>query len=97
VTLSFRYKMTSLASGVTVDGKPVTTNVDTGSNSNFPLTPAVLDKLGLSEDFARAHASSSMGFNGNLKNREGKVRNVTVGTISVNDPTAVFFGTLASS
>jgi predicted aspartyl protease len=91
-TLSFRYKDDILASGVTVDGKPVTTNVDTGSNSNFQLTPAAVDKLGLSEDVALAHASNSVGFNGNLKNREGAVRNVKVGTISVNDPTVVFFG-----
>ena len=91
-TLSFRYKDDILASGVTVDGKPVTTNVDTGSNSNFQLSPAAVDKLGLSEDVARAHVSNSVGFNGDLKNREGKVRNVTVGTISVNDPTVVFFG-----
>jgi predicted aspartyl protease len=91
-TLSFRYKDDILASGVTVDGKPVTTNVDTGSNSNFQLTPAAVDKLGLSDDVARAHASSSVGFNGDLKNREGTVRNVKVGTISVNDATVVFFG-----
>jgi predicted aspartyl protease len=91
-TLSFRYRDDILASGVTVDGKPVTTNVDTGSNSNFQLTPAAVDKLGLSEDVVRAHASSSVGFNGDLRNREGTVRNVKVGTISVNDPTVVFFG-----
>ncbi len=30
------------------------------------------------------------GFNGDLKNREGTVSNVTVGAISVNDPTVVF-------
>ena len=91
-TLSFRYRDDILASGVTVNGKPVTANVDTGSNSNFQLTPAAVDKLGLSQDVARAHASSSVGFNGNLENREGTVGNVRVGTISVNAPTVVFFG-----
>jgi predicted aspartyl protease len=91
-TLSFQYKDDILAPGVTVDGKPVTTNVDTGSNSNFQLTPAAVDKLGLSDDVARAHASNSVGFNGNLKNREGSVHNIRVGNISVNDPTVVFFG-----
>ena len=90
--LSFRYKNEILATGVTVDGKPVITNVDTGSNSYFQLTPAAVDKLGLSEDVARAHESSSVGFNGDLKNREGTVSNVTVGTISRNDPTVVFVG-----
>jgi hypothetical protein len=91
-TLLFRYKDDIVASGVTVEGKSVTTNVDTGSNSNFQFTPAAVEKLGLSEEVARAHASDSVGFNGNLKNREGKVRNVTVGTISVDNPTVVFFG-----
>jgi hypothetical protein len=51
-----------------------------------------VDKLGLSEDVARARARSSVGFIGNLKNREGTVRNVRMGTISVNDPIVVFFG-----
>lgn len=90
--LSFRYKDDILATGITVDGKPVTTNVDTGSNSYFQLTPAAVDKLGLREDVARAHDSTSVGFNGDLKNREGTVRNVTVGSISVEDPSVVFFG-----
>ena len=51
-----------------------------------------MDKLGLSEDVARAHESSSVEFNGDLKNREGTVSNIMVGTISRNDPTVVFFG-----
>ncbi len=58
--LSFRYKDDILATGVTVDGKPVTTNVDTGSNSSFQLSPAAVEKLGLSENVARAHASTSV-------------------------------------
>ena len=33
-----------------------------------------------------------MGFNGDLKNHEGTVGNIRVGTISRNDPTVVFFG-----
>jgi hypothetical protein len=91
-TLSFRYRDAILASGVMVDGKPVTAHVDTGSNSYFQFTPAAVHKLGLGEDVAHSHESSSLGFNGDLKNREGTVSNVTVGTISVNDPTVIFFG-----
>ena len=91
-TLSFRYKDDILASGVTVNGKSVITNIDTGSNSYFQFPPAAVDKVGLSEEVARAHVSNSVGFNGNLKNLEGKVSNVTVGTISVNNPTVVFSG-----
>ena len=77
---------------LTVNGKRVITNIDTGSNSYFQFSPGAVDKLSLSGDVARARASSSVGFNGELKNREGTVRNVTVGTISVNDPTVVFVG-----
>jgi len=91
-TLRFRYTDDILATGVTVNGKRVITNIDTGSNSKFQLSPAAINKLGLSGDVLRAHASTSVGFNGELQNREGTVRNVTVGTISVNDPTVVFFG-----
>lgn len=91
-TLPFRCKDDILATGVTVDGKPVTTNVDTGSNSSFQLSPAAVDKLGLSEDLARAHTSSSVGFNGALNNHEGTVRNVAVGKTSVNNPPVIFFG-----
>ncbi len=90
--LSFRYKDDILATGVSVDGKPVTANVDTGSNANFQLTPAAVEKLGLGGNMACAHASNSVGFNGNLKNREGTVGNVTVGSISVSGPKVVFLG-----
>jgi hypothetical protein len=60
----------------------VTTNVDTGSNSSFQVSPAALDKLGLGKDVARAYASSSAGFNGVLNYHEGTVHSVAVGTIS---------------
>lgn len=91
-TLSFRYKNDILAAGVKVNGKRVTTNFDTGSNGTFQVAPAAVEKLRLGEDVARAHPASSVGFNGALKNQEGTVRNVSVGTISVNEPTVVFYG-----
>jgi predicted aspartyl protease len=91
-TLSFRYKNDILAAGVEVNGKRVTANFDTGSNGTFQVTPSAVEKLRLGEEVARAHPTSSMGFNGALKNQEGTVRNVRVGTISVNEPTVVFYG-----
>ncbi|MBV8891362.1 MAG: hypothetical protein JO266_05200 [Acidobacteria bacterium] len=66
-TLRFRYHNDILATGVTVNAKRVITNIDTGSNSYFQLSPAAIDKLGLRRDVARAHVSSSVGFNGELK------------------------------
>jgi predicted aspartyl protease len=91
-SLSFRYKDDILATGVKVNGKRVTTNFDTGSNGKFQIAPAAVEKLSLGEDVARAHPTSSVGFNGELKNREGTVRNVSVGTISVNEPAVIFYG-----
>ena len=91
-TLSFRYKDDILVSGIKVNGKRVTANLDTGSNGAFQLTPAAVGKLGLSEEVARAQASGSIGFNGALKNRQGTVHRVTVGMILVNDPKVVFYG-----
>jgi hypothetical protein len=79
-------------SGVTVDGKSVTTNVDTGSDSVFQINPASVDKLGLRGDVATGTVSTSTGFNGALTNREGSVRNITLGHISVNAPLVVFVG-----
>lgn len=81
-----------LASGVTINGQQVIANFDTGSNSTFQISPSAIDKLGLNEDAARAHPSTSVGFNGDLKRREGNIRNVTVGSLPVNEPTVVFFG-----
>lgn len=90
--LQFQYKDDILASGVTVNGKPAIANIDTGSNSTFQIGPFAIDKLGLQEDVARAHPSTSVGFNGNLNRAEGTVRHVTVGSISVMEPTVAFFG-----
>ena len=90
--LLFQYKDDILVTGVKVNGKRVTANLDTGSNGTFQLTPAAVDKLGLSEEVARAEASGSIGFNGALKNRQGTVHRVTVGTILEHDPKVVFYG-----
>jgi predicted aspartyl protease len=90
--LRFKYKDDILAAGVTVNGTRVTANFDTGSNGEFQVAPAAVEKLGLGGDVARAHPTNSVGFNGALRNREGTVRNVSLGTISVNGPSVVFYG-----
>jgi hypothetical protein len=90
--LQFQYKDDILASGVTVNGKPAIANIDTGSNSTFQIGPFAIDKLGLQEDVARAHPSTSVGFNGSLNRAEGTVRHVTVGSFSAEGPAVAFFG-----
>jgi hypothetical protein len=90
--LPFHYNDDIVASGVTINGVPVLSNVDTGSSFGFKLTPAAVEKLHLSEEVARAKNSDSVGFNGDLKSRQGKVRNIAVGNISVDRPEVVFYG-----
>ena len=92
VTRPFRYKDNVLIDGVLVNGRKVTASLDTGSSGTFQLPPRAVEELGLAEEAARAEPSSSVGYNGLYANRQGSVRNVTIGTISVNDRTVLFFG-----
>jgi len=67
-------------------------NLDTGSSGSFNLTPAAISYLGLEEEVSRARVSTSVGYNNVSENREGKVSNVTIGGISVDAPSVIFFG-----
>ena len=90
--LRFRYSDNILIDDVFVNGKKVVGNFDTGSSGSFDLTPAAVTLLGLEEEVNKAQVSSSVGYNGASENRKGKVNNVTVGGISVDDPEVTFFG-----
>lgn len=91
VTLTFRYKDNVLIDGILVNGKPVTANLDTGSNGSVQLSPRAIKKIGLSDEAARGKPKISVGYNGEHETREGTIKNVTIGTISVNDVPATFF------
>jgi len=90
--LVFRYEDNVLIDEVTVNGKRVVGNLDTGSDGIFQLTPAAVSYLGLDDQFNKAPVSSSVGYNGVSENREGRIGNVTVGGISVDAPAVIFFG-----
>ena len=87
----FRYNDNVLLDDVSVNGKKMVANLDTGSSGSFNLTPAAVSYLGLEEEVSRAPVSSDVGFNGVSENRKGKLRNVTVGGISVDEPAVIFF------
>lgn len=91
-TLPFRYQDYILVDGVSVNGKKVVANLDTGSDGVFQLTPAAVVALGLEAEAGKARVSKSVGFNGVTENREGTIKNVTLGGISIDGPTAVFYG-----
>ena len=90
--LSFRYDDNVLIDDVYVNGKKMVGNLDTGSSGSFNLTPAAISYLGLEEEVSRARVSTSVGYNNVSENREGKVSNVTIGGISVDAPSVIFFG-----
>jgi hypothetical protein len=90
--LRFRYDDNVPIDDVFVNGKKMTGNLDTGSSGNFNLTPAAVAYLGLEDEVNRARVSMSVGYNYVSENREGKVANVTVGGISVDEPSVIFFG-----
>jgi len=90
--LSFRYDDNILIDGVSVNGKKMTANFDTGSDETFKLTPDAVSVLGLSDEVSKAQVSESVGYNGVAENRKGKLKNVTIGGISVDAPTVLFFG-----
>ena len=90
--LAFRYDGNVLIDDVLVNGKKVVGNLDTGSNGSFDLTPAAVTYLGLEDDVSRAPASTDTGYNGASANRKGKLRNVTIGGISVDNQDVTFFG-----
>jgi predicted aspartyl protease len=90
--MAFRYVDNVLIDDVSVNGKKMVANLDTGSSGLFNLTPAAVFYLGLEEEVNRAPISSDVGFNGVSENREGKLRNVTIGGISIDEPDVIFFG-----
>jgi len=91
-TLHFHYDDNVLIDEVTVNGKKVVGNFDTGSNGTFQLTPAAVTYLALEEAVKRAQPSTSVGYNNVSENRQGTVANVTVGGISIDSPSVLFFG-----
>lgn len=90
--MTFRYNDNVLIDDVSVNGKKMVGNLDTGSSGSFNLTPAAVSYLGLEEEVSRAPVTSDVGFKGVSENRQGKVGNVTIGGISIDEPTVIFFG-----
>jgi len=91
-SLPFRYKDNVLIDGILVDGRSVTANLDTGSSGTFQISPKATNELGLADNAARGKSNTSVGYNGAFESRQGTVKNISIGSISVKDPTVLFFG-----
>ena len=89
--LPFRYEDNIVIDGVLVNGKKTVADIDTGSDGTFKLTPAAVSYLRLEDEVSKAKVSTSVGYNGVSENREGKIGSVTIGGISIDAPTVIFF------
>jgi predicted aspartyl protease len=90
--LHFRYAGNVLIDDVSVNGRKLVGNLDTGSDGTFSLTPDAASVLGLEDQVSKAAARSSVGYNGESQTKKGRVDNVTVGGIVVAAPSVIFFG-----
>lgn len=90
--MTFRYDDNVLIDDVSVNGKKMVANLDTGSSGSFNLTPAAVSYLGLEEEVSQAPVSTDVGFNGASENRQGKIDNVRIGGITIYEPVVIFFG-----
>jgi hypothetical protein len=90
--MTFRYDDNVLLDDVSVNGKKMVANLDTGSSGSFNLTPAAVSYLGLEEEVSRAPVSTDVGFNGASENRQGKISTIRIGGISIFEPAVIFFG-----
>jgi predicted aspartyl protease len=77
--------------GVFVNGRPIIANLDTGSNSEFQVTPRGIRALHLDQVAAKAKVSKAAGFNGSYLSRTGRLASVDVGDIPVHAPEATFW------
>ncbi len=91
IAFPFRHTDEVHFSGVRVNGQPVAANLDTGSSSEFQLTPKAIRRLGLTQAAARAKPTPGAGFNGAFTSRTGTLAVIQVGPIRVAAPSVVFW------
>jgi hypothetical protein len=90
--LPFRYANDSiLLDDVLINGNKVTTLFDTGFNGNFNVMPMFISSLDLEEEFNHAKTKMAVGFRGKVTNREGIIRRVKIGNLSIDSPSVIFW------
>jgi len=78
--------------GVVINGQNAKAMIDTGSNGTFALTPAAVERYGLTEAASHGRLGTSVGFKGTVQNTSGKVDRIALGPIEVASPEVVFWG-----
>ncbi len=75
---------------VYVNGKKIKTELDTGHSGVIALTAAATKRLGLEAEAQAAEPETSEGALGSAVNRRGKLKTLSVGSISVDSPIVSF-------
>lgn len=90
--LPFRYANDSiLIDDVEIDGNKITTLFDTGFNGNFNVMPKFISSLNLREEFNNAKPKMAVGFKGKATSREGIIKTVKIGNLSIDSPSVIFW------
>lgn len=78
-------------SGVRINGKAVSANLDTGSNGEFSLTPQGIRALNLDQQAANGESTSAAGFNGKYKAQKGTLDLVEFGEFRVRQAPVTYW------
>jgi hypothetical protein len=90
--LTFRYANDSiLIDEVQINGNKITTLFDTGFNGNFNVMPKFISSLNLREEFDNAKPKMAVGFKGKATSREGIIKAVKIGNLSIAAPSVIFW------
>jgi hypothetical protein len=76
---------------VKINGNKVTTLFDTGFNGNFNVLPMFISSLNLEEEFNKAKPKMAVGFRGKATSREGIIKTVKIGNLSIDSPSVIFW------
>ncbi len=75
---------------VYVNGKQIKAELDTGHSGMLALTAAAIKRLGLEAEAEAAEPETSEGALGTSVNRKGKLKTLTVGSVTIDSPTVSF-------
>jgi len=75
---------------VYVNGKKIKAELDTGHSGVLALTAAAIKRLGLEAEAQAAEPETSEGALGTSVNRKGKLKTLTVGSVTVDSPMVSF-------
>ena len=91
VAFPFHYEDGELIiDSVFINNEKMKTTLDTGSSGTFSLTPDAVALLGLEEQ-GRDSDEESAGYNGAYKSKEGTLKSVRMGKLSVDSAQATFW------